>query len=92
MCIYVCVCVCVCVWVCVCVCVCVCVIGIVDIDMVARVFASGPGDQGSIPSRVIQRLNKWYLMPQRYKVQIMGKVDQFRERSSPLSTPWCSSD
>ena len=29
----------------------------------ARVFANGPGDQGSIPGRVIPKTQKWYLMP-----------------------------
>ena len=47
----------------------------------SRMFANGPGDQGSIPSRVIPKTQKMYLMPaQHYKVWIKGKVEQFRER------------
>ena len=33
------------------------------IRLVGRVFANGPGDLGSIPGRVIQKLLKWYLIP-----------------------------
>ena len=29
----------------------------------SRVFAIGAGNQGSIPGRVIQKNQKWYLMP-----------------------------
>ena len=52
-------------------------------------FANGPGDQGSIPSRVIRKtlktvLNTFLLNTQQYKVCIKGKVDQSRERSSAL--------
>ena len=39
---------------CVCVCVCVCVRAI---SQMSRVFANGPGDQGSIP-----KTQKWYLI------------------------------
>ena len=28
-----------------------------------RVFANGPGNQGSIPGQVIPKTQKWYLMP-----------------------------
>ena len=43
-----------------------------------RVFANGPGDQGSIPSRVIPKTQKMVfdsslLNTQQYKVQIKGK-------------------
>ena len=33
------------------------------IGLVGRVFANGPGDLGSIPGCVFQRLKKWYLIP-----------------------------
>ena len=36
-----------------------------------RVFASGTGDQGSIPGQVIPKLLK--LMPQHYEIWIKGK-------------------
>ena len=56
-----------------------------------RVFANGSGDRGSIPSRVITKTQKWYLMfpclTQHYKVGVKGKVEQFRERSSTLPYP-----
>ena len=51
------------------------------ISQTSRVFANGPGDQGSIPGRVILKTQKmvpdvallstWY-----YKVRIKGKVEQ----------------
>ena len=54
-----------------------------------RVFANGPGDFGSIPGRVIPKTQKMVLdaillntLP--YKVSIMGKVEQSRERSIAL--------
>ena len=44
------------------------------IGLMSRVFANGPGDQGSISG---QRLKKWYLLnTQHYKVRIKGKVEQ----------------
>ena len=54
-----------------------------------RVFANGPGDQGSIPGRVIPKTlkmvpNTSLLNTQQYKVRIKGKVEQYRERSSAL--------
>ena len=53
------------------------------------VFASGPGDQGSIPGHVIPKtlkmaLDTSLLNTQRYKVRIKGKVEQPKERSSAL--------
>ena len=55
----------------------------------SRVFTNGPGDQGSIPSRFIPKTQKMVLdaallNTQHYKVQIKGKVEQSRERSSAL--------
>ena len=52
-----------------------------------RVFADGPGDWGSIPSRVIPKMQKMALYAallntQHYKVRIEGKVVQSREWSS----------
>ena len=52
-----------------------------------RVFASGPGDLGSIPGPVIPEtqkiaLNATLLNIQPYKVRIKGKVEQSIERSS----------
>ena len=55
----------------------------------SRVFANGPGDQGSIPGRVISKIQKMVLdaallNTQYYKVGIKNKVKQSRERSSTL--------
>ena len=52
-----------------------------------RMFAKGPGDQGSIPARVIPKIKKMVLdaallNTQQSKVMIKGKVDQSREWSS----------
>ena len=53
------------------------------------VFGNGPGDQGSIPGRVIPKTLKIVLdisslKTQQYKVRIKGKVEQFREKRSAL--------
>ena len=60
-----------------------------SIGLVGRVFANGPGDQGSIPGRVKPKTLKMVfdtslLNTQQYKVRIKGKVEQSRERSSAL--------
>ena len=52
------------------------VIGLVD-----RMFVNGLGDNGSIPGRVIPKtlkmvLDTYLLNTQKYKVRIMGKVEQ----------------
>ena len=52
-------------------------------------FANGPGDQGSIPGRVIPKTQKMVLdaallSTQHYKVRIKGKGEQSREWSSTL--------
>ena len=62
--------------------------------LVGRVFANGPGDQGSIPVRVTPKTLKitlyyiitWYILlnTQQYTVRIKGKVEQSRERSNAL--------
>ena len=54
-----------------------------------RVFAKGPGDQGSISGWVIPKTQKMvldaaFLNTQHYKVWIQGKVEKYRERSSAL--------
>ena len=55
------------------------------IGLVGRVFASGPGDLGSIPDRVIPKTFKMAIdNAQQYKVRIECKMEQFRERSSAL--------
>ena len=61
-----------------------------------KVFANGPGELGSIPSRFMPKktqivFDAAFLNTQHYKVRIKGKVEQSRERSSALPTPWCSS-
>ena len=53
------------------------------------VFANGPVDRGSIPSRIIPKTLKMVLdtsslNTQQYKVRIKVKVEQFNERSSAL--------
>ena len=55
-----------------------------------RVVASGPGDLGSVPGRVIPKTQKMVfdatlLNTQHYKERIKGKEGQSRERSSALS-------
>ena len=55
----------------------------------SKVFAIGPGDQGSIPGRVIPKTQKMvldaaFLSTQHYKVRITGKVEQSEEWSSTL--------
>ena len=69
-----------------------------DIGLAVRVFANGPGDQGSIPGRVIPKTKKKKMVldasllnTQHYKVWIKGKVEQPREVVAPSHTPWCSS-
>ena len=51
-----------------------------------RVFANGPGNQGSIPGQRLKKmvLDAALLNTQHYKVQIKDKVEQSRERSSAL--------
>ena len=49
------------------------------------VFANGPGDQSSIPGRVIPKTKKMVLdTALHYKLRIKGKVEQSMERSSVL--------
>ena len=60
-----------------------------DTGIIVRVFANGWGDLGSILGWVISKTQKMVLdatllNTQHYKVQIKGKVEQSRERSSAL--------
>ena len=50
-------------------------------DVVGRVFTTDPGNQGSVPGRVISKTQKMVLdtsLPntQHYKLRIKGKVEQ----------------
>ena len=59
------------------------------IDQIIKVIANGPGDQSSIPGRVIPKTQKMLLdatllNTQHYKEWIKGKVEQSRERNSAL--------
>ena len=59
------------------------------IGLISRVFANGPGDQRSIPGRVIPKTKKMVLdatllNTQHNKVRIKGKVEQSREWSGAL--------
>ena len=61
----------------------------------SRVFANGPGDQGSVPGRVILKTQKMVpdatlLNTQHYRVKIKGKLEQSREWSStlPYTSMW----
>ena len=58
--------------------------------IVGSVYVNEPGDQGSIPDRVIPKTQKMVpdatlLNAQHNKVRIKDKVEQSRERSSALS-------
>ena len=62
----------------------------------SRVFANDPGDQGSIPGRVIPKTKKMLpdaalLNTQHYKVRVKGKMEQFWEWSSAPLAPRCRS-
>ena len=43
-----------------------------------RVFASGPGDQDSIPGQVIPKTQKWYLIYSiiRYGSRVSGTIQE----------------
>ena len=61
-----------------------------DLKIVSAMFANGPGDLGSLPGRVIPKIQKMVLDAtllnhQHYKVRIKGKVEQSRESSSALT-------
>ena len=63
----------------------------------SRVFANGPGDQGSIPGRVITKTwIKWYFIPPCLTLSIIRYVSRIKwsnpgKRGVPSPTPWCSS-
>ena len=53
---------------------------IYSVGLVGTVFVNGPGDLGSIPSRVIPKtlemvLDTTLLITQQYKMRIKGKVE-----------------
>ena len=59
------------------------------IGLMSRMFANGPGHQGSIPGRAIPKAQKMVLdaalvNTQHYEVWIKSKVEQSRKRSSAL--------
>ncbi len=61
------------------------ILNIMESGIMVRVFANGPGDQGSIFGRVIPKTQKMVLdAAVHYKVRIKDKVKQSREWSSAL--------
>ena len=69
--------------------ICIYIVYDVAIGLMSTVFASGPGDQDSIPSRVIPPTQKMvldaiFLNTQHYKLRIKGKDEQSWEWSSAL--------
>ena len=56
------------------------------IGLAVRVLVNGPGDWGLIPGRVLPKSQKWYslLNTKHYTVWMKGKVEQSRQRCSPL--------
>ena len=56
------------------------------IGLVARVFANGPVDRGSIPGDSYQRLKKWHLMPLHLTLNIIKYESRIK-----WSNPWTSS-
>ena len=62
----------------------------------SRVFANGPGNRGSIPGRVIPKIQKKVLdavllSTQHYKVRIKVKWINLWNGVAPSPTPWCCS-
>ena len=60
-----------------------------DIGLAVRVFTNGPGDLGSIPGRVIPKIQKMVLdasllNTQHYKVRIKSISEAMQGRSSAL--------
>ena len=66
------------IYICVCVYVCVCVCVRPDIGRMVRVFANGLGESYQMV------LDATLLNTQHYKVRIIGKVEQSKEKSSAL--------
>ena len=59
------------------------------VGLMSRVYSNSPGDHGSIPSRIIPKIQRTVLdatllNTQYYIVSIKGKVEQSREWSSAL--------
>ena len=63
-------------------------LGYVFIDLIIRVFASGPGNKGSFSGRIIPKIQKMgldiSLLKTHHKVRFEGKVELSREKSSIL--------
>ena len=62
----------------------------------SKVFTDGPGDQGSIPYQVNQKLKKWYLMPPCLRLSIIRLGTRVKWSNPgngvvPSPTPWCNS-
>ena len=71
------------------------IVSVVYISLTSRVFANGPGDHGSILSRVIPKTQKMVLdaaslNTQHYMVKIKGKEVSSREssRALPYTSVW----
>ena len=67
------------------------------LDRMVRVLANGPGDQGSIPGRIIPKTQKWYLMPSCLTLSIIMYGLRVKWRNpgkggAPSPTPLCSSN
>ena len=61
--------------------------------LMGKVFANGPGHQGSNPGRALLKTQKsWCLLAniQSYKVLVKDKVEQSRERRSIISVSYTS--
>ena len=65
------------------------------IDLTSRGFAKGPGDRGSVPARVITKIQKLVrnaaLFNTQYRLRIKGKVEQSKEKVALFPKPRCSS-
>ena len=64
--------------------------------MMVRVFANGPGDLSSIPSRSYQKLKKCFLIPPCLRLRIIKYGSRVKWSNSgkevaPSLIPWCSS-
>ena len=68
----------------------------VQIGIMIRVFANGPGDLGSIPGRVMPKTQKWYLMPPCLTLSMIRYGSRVKwvnpgKGVAPSPTPRCSS-
>ena len=62
--------------------------------IMSRVFASFPGDRGSVSGRVIPKTQNWYLMPPCLTLSIIWSRIKWSNPGkgvTPSPTPWCSS-